>query len=93
MNLGFFNRRVFRWIIKFGKGIMELIKERSDFPNSVLQLIIPVRLIHIVTKYRNMSTGYKKILFHDVTVKWCMELLKGGPVVFYCVPYIVSSSY
>jgi hypothetical protein len=40
--------------------MMELIKERSDFPNSVLHLIIPVRLIHIVTKYRNMSAGYEK---------------------------------
>jgi hypothetical protein len=34
----------------------------------------------------------KKIVFHDVTVKWCIELFKSGPVIFYCVPYIVSTA-
>jgi hypothetical protein len=65
---------------------MELIKERSNFPNSVLHLIILVRLIHIVTKYRNITAGYEKIVFNDVTVKWCIELFKSGPGIFYCVP-------
>jgi hypothetical protein len=71
---------------------MERIKERFDFPDlsyissflsdcSILSQNIEIR----------MTTGYEKIVFHDVTVKWCIELFNSGPVIFYCVPYIVSS--
>jgi len=33
------------------------------------------------------------MMFHGVTVKWCMDLSECRPVVIYIVPYVISHSY
>jgi len=63
---------MFRWIVKFSIGIIELIKEFL-FSKGLVAVIL-VWLVHIVIKIQKSQYVKKSAMFHCVAVKWCIEL-------------------
>jgi hypothetical protein len=72
------------WIEKLSMCVIELMKEISSFQKSVIVLVTLVWLVHIV-KNVEISLFERLVVLDNVTAKWCIELLKSGPVVFQCV--------
>jgi hypothetical protein len=70
------------------------VTRRFNFLKSEIVLVSLVWLIHIVTNvYIIIHYMKKSIMFHHVTVKWCIQLFKSGPGIFQCFPVVISHLY
>jgi hypothetical protein len=69
--------KIFRWIVNFSIGVIEIIKERSNIEKSVIVTVSFCLVESYCHKNTDVSVYEEFIVFHNVIVKWYIELFRG----------------